>query len=185
MVMIEIDPERLDQVARSLSAGPEQVDQARRRALQATANRIRTRGAKQLGLRTGRFVGRRVKTGTSGDGGARIWFGLNPVLASGFITPAQARAQIRARSGVTVRGRRYPKGFFVRAGKRQRTSASGDKRDFLALTRRGSKIRPIRIDIENQMRPILAKLSAEIPELFEAEFVRQLDLGNLKSTGAQ
>ena len=182
MVMIQIDDERLDQLARSLHATPEEAQRAMNRALMDVSRRVRTRGAKELGLRSGRFVGRRVKTGTRG-GNARVWFGLNPVLASGFIKPADARAQIKARTGVTVRGRRYLKGFFIKAGKRVRTASGRDNRDYLAVTRRGRKLRPIRIDIENQMRPILRNLSEEIPEMFEAEFARQLELANRKSSG--
>ena len=191
MVMIQIDDERLDQVARSLSATPEQVDRALRRALQTTANRVRTRGAKQLGLRTGRFIGRRVKTGTRE--GVRIWFGLYPVAAGAHVTPAQARRQMESRNGVTVRGRHYPKGFWIQPKGSVNPLAVVRRRSWRPTIHGGgfqrgaygSKLVPIRTDIENQMRPILAKLSAEIPELFEAEFIRQLNLSNLQSTGAQ
>ena len=178
MVMVEIDPERLDQVARSLRATPEETDRAFRRALTHVQRRLRTRGAKALGLRSSKFVRSRVKTGTRG-GNARVWFGLDPVLASGFIKPGDARRQTVTGDGVTVRGRRYPHGFFIKAGHRP---LGEDKRDHLAVARRGKKIRPIRIDVANQARPILQNLSAEIPEMFEEEFIRQLEVANRRGS---
>ena len=188
--MVEIDAERLDQVARSLQATPDEAAVAMRRALQTTSQRLRVRGARQLGLRSGRFVGRRVKTGTRE--GVRIWFGLNAVVAGAYVTPAEARAQMESRNGVTVRGRHYPKGFWIQPKNR---------RDPLAVVRRrswrptihgggfqrgayGSKLVPIRTDIENQLRPILQGLHEEIPVIFEAEFARLLEVSNLRTSRA-
>ena len=176
MVMIDIDPERLEAVAAELSSTPQEVEQAFRRSLTRVAQQVRVRGARAIGLRTGSFLRNRVKTGTGANGEPRIWFGLNPVLASGFITPSKARAQMRARNGVTVRGKHYPKGFQI--GRRRGAETS---RDFLAVTRDGRRLRPIRVDIESEARPALAAISRDIPQLFEEEFLRLLTVRNYRN----
>ena len=53
------------------------------------------------------------------------------------------------------------------------------------MQRVDGKLRAIRIDIENPIRARLANLHAELPEIFHAEYERQLERLLLRRTGAQ
>ena len=177
MVMIQIDDERLDQLTRSLEATPDEADRAFRLSLSTLERRVRVLGARAAGIRTGSFLRNRIKSGREPDGSRRIWFGLNPVGANAFVTPAQARSQQARRNGVFVPGnpgRRYPKGFWIRRGPR-----------LGAVQRVDGKLQAIRIDIQNPIRARLADLHAELPEIFSQEYERQLGRLLLRRTGAQ
>ena len=174
MVMIHIDDERLDQLARSLEATPDEADRAFRLSLGTLEREVRTLGARAAGLRTGSFLRNRIKSGIEPDGSRRIWFGLNPVGANAFVTPAQARSQQARRNGVLVPGRHYPKGFWIRRGPR-----------LGAVQRINGKLQAIRVDIQNPIRARLANLHAELPEVFHQEYERQLGRLLLRRTRAQ
>ena len=119
MPEIEIAAERLDQLTRSLEATPDEADRAFRLSLSTLERKVRVQGARAAGLRTGSFFSKRVKSGRNPDGSLRIWFGLNSVSATAFVTPAQVLAQASQRRGVFIPGnpsRHYPKGFWARLG---------------------------------------------------------------------
>lgn len=170
---VEIDLGQIDNLERRVNEIPGKAQVAFNRTVASTGRRLRTAAVRDLAKATGagqtRLRGRvRLSGRRRDDGRAYLYLYLNDLPATAFLTSAQRTAQWRRRKGVKVRGRTYPRSFWIRP--------RGNNRP-LAFQRFGPgrrNIERIFVPIETYGRLVAEQTRQRVPDIFWPEYERQL-----------